>query len=208
MLVVFYLDRQMGYYFDGGLHPKSLSGLWRVLTFPFLHGSWGHLAANAGPILVAGTALFGLYGSIAPQTAVGTYLTSGMGLWLLGESGSTHIGASGWAYSLVFFLFFSGLFRRKRELRALSLLLTFLYGGMLWGMLPQSGRISWEGHLAGGLAGLAWAFALRRQGPQRRPYDWELEEDPGHQEIPHYWLRVPKELEQNGRPPNQSSTAG
>ena len=50
-----------------------------------------------------------------------------------------------------FFLFFSGILRKHVPLVALSLLVTFLYGSLVWNMFPQfaSSTTSWEGHLGG-----------------------------------------------------------
>ncbi|NIP98876.1 MAG: rhomboid family intramembrane serine protease [Akkermansiaceae bacterium] len=36
----------------------------------------------------------------------------------------------------------------------IGLLVGVIYGGMIWGVLPTRGFVSWEAHLAGLLAGL------------------------------------------------------
>lgn len=67
---------------------------------------------------------------------------------------------------------------------SLSLVVVFLYGSMVWGILPIQPGISWEGHLFGAVAGLILAFYYREEGPQRPKYSWELEEeDPWEEEI-------------------------
>ena len=53
----------------------------------------------------------------------------------------------------------------------------FLYGGLVWGIFPNQERISWEGHLFGAINGLFWAIYYREEGPQRKKYSWELEEE-------------------------------
>jgi len=63
---------------------------------------------------------------------------------------------------------------------AITLLIAFLYGGMVWGVFPQffpRERISWESHLMGLLAGLILAIYYRKAGPQRIIFEWEDEED-------------------------------
>ena len=89
-----------------------------------------------------------------------------------------HIGASGIIYGLAFFLFFSGLLRKHVPLIAISLLVTFLYGGLVWNMLPQFAKIttSWEGHLSGAIIGTLCAVAFMKHGPQR-PDPFADEED-------------------------------
>ena len=60
---------------------------------------------------------------------------------------------------------------------ALSLLMIFLYGSLIWGIVPWQTKISWESHLLGAVAGFIIAFFLRKEGPQREVYDWENEPD-------------------------------
>ena len=79
---------------------------------------------------------------------------------------SYHIGASGIVYLLVSFIFFSGIIRKYYRLIALSLVVVFLYGSMVWYIFPTQERISWEGHLSGFVVGLVFAFIFRKQGPQ------------------------------------------
>jgi membrane associated rhomboid family serine protease len=105
-------------------------------------------------------------------------LFSGIILWIIGRE-SWHIGASGLIYALAFFLFFSGLIRRHIPLIAISLIITFLYGSMVWHIFPWkvNDPISWEGHLSGGFTGLMLAVFFRNQGPQRPIHEWEDEEE-------------------------------
>lgn len=75
---------------------------------------------------------------------------------------------------------------------ALALLVTFLYGSMVWGIFPLRERVSWEGHLMGLIAGIVLALFYRNEGPQRKKYSWELEEETDEDEVfdpddPPYW---------------------
>ena len=88
-----------------------------------------------------------------------------------------HIGASGIIYGFVSFLFFSGIFKKYPRLLTVSLLVVFMYGSMVWGVFPTTKPISWEGHLFGSIAGLALAIYFRKEGPKRKIYDWELEDE-------------------------------
>ena len=87
-----------------------------------------------------------------------------------------HIGASGIIYGLLGFLFFSGIFKRDNRSIALSLLITFIYGGLIWGILPGMKGISWESHLFGGISGIVTAFIFRKEDPYIK-YEWENEEE-------------------------------
>lgn len=159
---------------DWGVYPRQKQGLKGIIGMIFVHGSWKHLFNNAVPLLVLGSAIFYFYRSIALKVIFYSILFTGFLVWL-GARPSYHIGASGLVYALAAFLFLSGLLRQHRPLMALSLFVAFLYGGLIWGIFPNEQRISWEGHLFGGISGLFWALYYRTEGPQRKKYSWEIE---------------------------------
>ncbi len=143
--------------------PQSTQQLWGILTFPLFHKDPLHLFNNSLPLLLLGTLLFYLYEKIAFRVLFVIYLGSGIVLWFIGRP-SYHLGASGIVYGLVAFHFFSGLIRRDKRSIGLSLLVTFLYGSFVWGVMPLAinKNISWEGHLAGALMGTLMAFVFRK----------------------------------------------
>ncbi len=172
-----------------GVSPRRAEGFTGIITSVFVHGDLGHIASNTLPILVLGTMLFFFYRKIAIAAFLWVWLVSGLWLWIGGRGGTHqpmyHIGASTLIYGLASFLFFSGIFRRHRQLMVVSLLVVFLYGSITWGIFPLKPEMSWEGHLFGALAGLLVAFSYRQEGPQRKVYEWELEEEPEDGEVVH-----------------------
>ena len=60
---------------------------------------------------------------------------------------------------------------------SVSLLVGFLYGSMIWGVLPTRPQMSWEMHLTGAVTGVLMAFVYMRwdRVPLVR-YDWEDDE--------------------------------
>ncbi len=159
-----------------GIYPLSAKGLPGIVLAPFVHGSINHLWNNSLPLLVLGTALFVIYSEVAVRIYIINHLLTGTLVWLAGRE-AWHIGASGVVYGLLFFLFFSGLIRRDISLMALSLLVAFLYGSMIWGIFPvMPPEISWESHMLGAFSGAALAVIFRHKGPQKPSYDW-LDED-------------------------------
>jgi membrane associated rhomboid family serine protease len=91
-------------------------------------------------------------------------LVPGVLLWFVGRP-NIHIGASAWLYALVSFVFFSGLLRMHIRLLAQSMLMVFLYGSFVWGVLPHDPTISYEGHLSGALVGVLLALYYRKIEP-------------------------------------------
>jgi len=159
-----------------GVYPRTNKGLYGIFSMPLIHGSWKHLFNNAVPLFVLGSALYYFYKSIANKVIIYSVFFTGVLVWL-GARPSYHIGASGLVYALASFLFLSGLIRKHRPLMALSLFVAFLYGGLIWGIFPNEQKISWEGHLFGGVSGLFWALFYKNEGPQRKKYSWEIEAD-------------------------------
>ncbi|QSX79152.1 rhomboid family intramembrane serine protease [Agrilutibacter solisilvae] len=167
------------------VQPGSSDGLLGLLTAPLLHGSIGHLAANAIALVLLGT----LAGTVYPRATLRAlpllWLGSGAGAWLLGEAGTRHLGASGLTHGLMFLVLGLGVLRRDRPAVAAAMIAFFLYGGMLLTVLPREAGVSWQAHLGGALAGVLAAYLLRRSDPipPRRRYSWEIEEELLQQEL-------------------------
>ena len=162
---------------DFGVRPRELAGLPGIFFAPLMHSGFAHLVANSLPLLVLGTAMLYLYPNAALRVLPAVYLGPGVAVWLLARGG-VHVGASGLIYGLVGYVFVAGLIRRDRRAIAASLLVAFLYGASVWGVLPIERGVSWETHLAAALIGLGLAIVLRRLDiPPRRRYTWEDEKD-------------------------------
>ena len=114
--------------------------------------------------------LFYCYKDIALPILIVIWILGGVFTFIIGKAG-WHIGASGIIYGLAFFLFFSGLLRKYIPLIAISLLVTFLYGGIVWQMTPHftAANVSWEGHLSGAIAGTICSLLFLNYGPQKPP---------------------------------------
>ena len=161
---------------DYGVKPLSLGGLKGILFSPFIHSDFKHLINNSYPILILGGMLFFFYKKIAKQLFLWLFFIAGFLLWVIGRP-SFHIGASGLIYALASFLLVSGIIRKTPRLTAVSMLVIFLYGSMIWGLLPTKEPISWEGHLAGFIAGILVAIFYRNEGPKPKKYQWEIDEE-------------------------------
>jgi membrane associated rhomboid family serine protease len=168
-----------------GVRPRQWIGLPGILFAPLLHADVAHLVANSLPLVIVGAAMLQLYPTAALRALPILYAGPGVAVWLFARGG-VHIGASGLVYGLVGYVFLSGLIRRERRAIAAALLVAFLYGALVWGVLPIRHGVSWETHLAAALIGIALAVVLRhRDRPPPRRYSWEDEAEEGAEYLEH-----------------------
>ena len=172
-----------------GIWPRRLESLYGIITSPFIHGDFAHLLSNSAPVLVLGVMVFYFYPKIGWRILLGITIVTGFWVWAIARP-AYHIGASGVVYGLASFLFFAGALSRNNKLMALSLIVTFLYGGLFWGLFPTVPGVSWESHLMGAFSGLLFAVYYRRSLPPPKRYTWEdndeLPDDgPWNEEFPY-----------------------
>lgn len=171
--LVFWFEIRFGFDFNHfGVRPRSIEGLRGVLFSPFIHSDIKHLFNNTIPLFVLSMALFYFYRKISWQILIFGLLLTGLLTWGIGRP-ANHIGASGIIYLLASFLFFKGIFSKYYRLIALSFIVVFLYGGLLWFVVPVDPGISWEGHLSGLLVGLLFAVIYKQQIVKPPKYEWE-----------------------------------
>ena len=188
-------------FFKLGVLPADLDGLKGILLMPLVHSSenFKHIFNNSIPIFLLTTLLFYFYKEIALRILIFSWVFTGLGVWLFAANrGAYHIGMSGVIYSLVAFLFTSGTLRKYKPLQAISLFIVFVYGSLIWGILPISPRISWEGHFMGFIVGIILGLIYRKQGPQRPKYMYEIEKELGIEPPDlegQYWQKVREEEE-------------
>ena len=144
-----------------GIYPRSFLGMIGILLAPLIHGSILHLVSNTIPLLFLGIILFLFYDRIANKVFFQCYFFTNILVWIFARS-SLHIGASGLVYGLASFLIFFGMFRKDIRSIVISLIILVLYGGLVYGILPQQPGVSWESHLMGALVGLITASQLAK----------------------------------------------
>ena len=160
-----------------GIQPGQLSGLFGIFLAPLIHSSYSHLFANTAPLLILGTALLYGYPKAAKIAIPVIYIATGICVWLFARP-SYHIGASGLTFGFMFFVFTIGAIRWDRRAIALSMIVFFLYGSMIWGIFPVESRISYETHFFGAISGVLLAIVLRNLDPRlpEKKYSWEGDE--------------------------------
>ncbi len=159
-----------------GVYPLHLKGLPGILFSPFIHSDFNHLVSNSVPFFILLAMLIYFYRRISYRLFLLLYFFAGICLWLFGRE-AWHIGASGVVYAMAAFHFVSGIIRNDVRLLTLSVIVVFLYGGLMWGLLPINPEISWEGHLWGAISGVALALLYRKYTVRRDKFDWEDEEE-------------------------------
>jgi len=177
LYVIELVDVLTGHQLDrNGIRPLETDGLWGIVFAPLLHADWQHLVANTAPALVLGflMTLAGMARFIWATAMI--WILGGLGTWLIGNLGTptyngmavetNHIGASGLIFGWLAFLIVFGIFTRTAWEIAVGVVVLIVYGGILFGVLPGTFGVSWQGHLCGAIAGLIAAYVL--SGPERR----------------------------------------
>lgn len=158
-----------------GVFPRTLDGFKGVFLTHFIHSNTSHLFNNSIPLFVLLSSLFYFYRKVAYQVLLFGGLFTGFLTWCIARE-SYHIGASGIVYLLFSFVFFSGMIKKHFRLVALSLIIIFLYGSMIWYVLPIKEGMSWEGHLSGFITGLLFAIMYRKTGIVKQEHQFTFTE--------------------------------
>jgi membrane associated rhomboid family serine protease len=161
--VVEIVDAVMNHRLDQyGVEPRDGEGLLGIVFAPLLHSGWEHLSANTVPALVLGflTLASGIVRGLEATAVI--WLVAGAGVWLVAPSHTIHLGASSLIFGWLVYLMIRGIFTRRAGQIILGMVLFFVYGSVLWGVLPGQPGISWQGHLFGAIGGglAAWLVGL------------------------------------------------
>jgi len=199
ILLVFLLEKGMNWDFSkAGIYPRRVEWLWTIFTHIFIHANWGHLLNNLLSFSLLSSCLFYFYRPVNLRIFILLWLLTGISLWLIGRE-SRHVGASGLIYAMASFLFFSGLIRRHIPLIAISLVVTLIYGNMVWHIFPWTVNdpVSWEGHLSGLFTGLFVAIIFRNEGPQKPLKVWEEEDEIQTNEVEYWQINNEEKIDDN-----------
>jgi len=160
--VVEIVNASMGHQLNAwGIFPRSVHGLAGIPLAPFLHGSFGHVISNSIPFLVLGGLIAFRGRQVLLRVSFIVIGVGGSGVWLLGRS-AVHIGASGLVFGYFGYLVARGWYERRLGSILLAIAVIILYGGLILGVLPARGLVSWEAHLFGLIAGVLAARNRRR----------------------------------------------
>lgn len=150
-----------------GIHPLDVSSLPYIFTSPWLHLNFSHLMANTVPGALF-LFLVGLSGRRALiEVTLIVMILGGLGTWVIGGIGTSHVGASGLIYGWLAYLVVRGIFNRSLSQVALGVVLAFMYGGLIWGVLPTQVGVSWQGHLCGAIAGIVAGATITSDDPAK-----------------------------------------
>jgi len=184
--IVFWVEVRFGVSLNSfGVRPGEIKGLRGIIFSPFIHSDIKHLFNNTIPLFILSLSLFYFYRPISWKVLLIGLVLTGLLTWLIGRP-ANHIGASGIIYLLASFLFFKGIFSKHYRLVALSLIVVFVYGGLVWYVTPIDPSISWEGHLSGLLSGLFLAVVFKNKIAESPKYKWE---EPGYSEEDDLFMR-------------------
>ncbi len=170
--LVYWIEIKFNFNFNKfGILPRDFTGLRGIVFTHFIHSDTKHLFNNSIPLFVLLLSLFYFYKEIGLKILFYGGILSGFLTWIIARE-SYHIGASGIVYLLFSFVFFSGIIRKHYRLVALSLVIIFLYGSMIWYVLPIKEGMSWEGHLSGFVVGFLFSVIYRKKGIVKEEYQF------------------------------------
>jgi membrane associated rhomboid family serine protease len=150
---------------SAGIESRDVDGLSGIFFSPFLHDGWEHLVANTIPGMVLGFLV--LMAKRFIVTTLIVWVVSGLGVWLFSPSYVVTVGASGIIFGWLTYILVRGLFNRDVWQILLGVVVFVVYGGVLWGVVPTDGRVSWQGHLFGAIGGVLAAWYLSRKDRKR-----------------------------------------
>ncbi|MFF8609016.1 rhomboid family intramembrane serine protease [Streptomyces sp. NPDC015346] len=163
------VDHATGHALDAyGIVARDPDGLGGIVTAPFLHFGFDHVASNSVPLLIFGflAALGGIRRFLAVCGVI--VVADGIGVWLLSPTDSITAGASGLVFGLFGYLVVRGFVERRLLGIAVGVTVAAIWGStMLLGALPTDSAVSWQAHLVGLVAGVGAAFLFRPA--DRRP---------------------------------------
>ncbi|WP_110207405.1 rhomboid family intramembrane serine protease [Nocardioides daejeonensis] len=163
------VDTIVGHRLDRlGIEPREADGLWGILFAPLLHADFAHLAANTVPALVLGFLIMLSGGPVWARATGIIWVVGGVGTWLTGGANTLHLGASVLIFGWLVFLVLRGFFNRKALQILVGLGVLLVYGGVLWGVLPSTPGVSWQGHLFGAIGGGLAAFWMAEREQRDR----------------------------------------
>lgn len=171
MWIVQFVDAVLPLSFTGfGIRSWDLGGLIGIVIGPLLHGSWSHLVANTGPLLVLGC-LVAVEGARTfwRVTAIAA-LIGGAGTWVFNAPGTLTVGASVLVFGYFGYVVLRVFSPRRLSHRVLyagiALVVIALYGGaMFTGVFGAASGVSWQAHLFGAIGGGMAALGGRGKGP-------------------------------------------
>lgn len=173
---IYWVEIYFGFNFNSfGVFPRTLKGISGIFFTHFIHSDTNHLINNSIPLFVLTSSLFLFYKDIAWKVLIYGSILTGLLTWTIARP-AYHIGASGVVYLLFSFISFSGIIRKHYRLVAIAMVIIFLYGSMVWYILPIKEGMSWEGHFSGFLIGLIMAFSFKSKGLVKTEYEFSKSE--------------------------------
>lgn len=174
--LIYFFEIYFGFNFNKfGVFPRTLKGFRGVFLTHLIHGDAKHVFNNSIPLFVLMSGVLYFYREVALKVLIFGAFFTGFFTWLIARE-SYHIGASGIIYLLFSFIVFSGILRKQYRLMAFSFIVIFLYGSMVWYVLPIKEGMSWEGHLSGFLVGGILALIFRNKGIVKEEFQFSTTE--------------------------------
>lgn len=139
------------------LVPRTGIPLLQLLFSPLVHISLDHLLNNLEVLLPAAVIIYSIYKEDHNRILVINLVTSGFLLWVFGER-AIHVGLSGFAISLCFFILFSAFLSGERKKLLIGILFGFIQLYLFMNFYEGKEGVSVDSHICGAVSGSVTAF--------------------------------------------------
>jgi len=160
------------------IRPHDTHAIFSQFFGAFFHGNFEHFLGNITSLLVLSVLFIIQFPRHWFKFWILQHILSTVFLWFIGSANSSHIGASLWVYSFCFFLITMGLIHRDKASLSVMFMVFVWMGGFIWGLFPIDPKVSWEGHIAGSLAGIILALTVGLRWKELRITKLPAPEDP------------------------------
>jgi len=139
------------------LIPRETSHLSGILFSPVYHIGSEHLLGNLTLIVPMFFVLRFMYPKVYFRDFIGMYLLSGILLWLLGSRG-VHVGGSGVAIAMCFYILFMGIISADLKQLGISILVLMVNLFVYLDFWKEYPGVSQSAHVTGASAGIIVAL--------------------------------------------------
>jgi membrane associated rhomboid family serine protease len=152
-----------------GLKPRSVDGLWGILTQPFLHQGYSGLLSDTVAVVAIGWVLLLSGVRVWLFVTAAVVIVGGAATWLVAPSvahgGRAIVGSTGLVFGWMGYLLARAYFSRKIKWILTAVVLLLFFGTLLGSLVPSgNSHGSWQSRTCGFVVGAFIGWLLHPRG--------------------------------------------